>query len=1473
MEIVDKIQIRSIIVLVILIISMGIGLLIIDVPTSTVTAYITPGGVSWDMDDLAANSSGAVTFAGGTYYIHEDITISTTSLLIIKPGTLIKFDKGAPAYRFSTQGTLIAKGTISNQIILTSNESTPSAGDWDYVYFTGDCANTRFENCSVEFTTDGVYFSSATNAVIRNINITNSTTGITCSDSLPIVENCSLFNSSLDDFSISTNSDIITINTSFNGSNVNIASGCTLTVKNYLHLRTNYTGVDIPIADAEVEVNDNRGNTYYQTSGYGGTDPVTDSNGELMWMLVIDRIYDGASTATEHATHVNVSYAGLAFTGKLYPAVVDMSFSHREFFTAPDNNKPTSQMLILPQYHNTTTLDIEYSASDIQPGTGLKHVELWYKKDHLTYAKYTGVYTSSPILFNTSNTGGDGEYLFYTLAVDKADNKEVAPLLKDTETIVDTHAPSFSEFQHTNITEDSGTAPCIINVTVTESLSGLKNAPTIRYRYDSSAAPNWDQDFTEMELGAISQDSARYYYEIHPASSNTWNDHVNQIMEWQLKCEDNASNTALTTISDPDTQELVDNINHAPECTIIAPTSTNWLNGVIYINATASDNEDFTGDPDYGIEHVEFQFSLDSTDGTNGVWADCDVPDGSPPYKITWYTEPITGTDSSVWLRARARDRGGLYSAYSCREIKVDNTQPRTGHDYEHFWHTSSFKIKLVANDYNGSGVKGVYYKLNDDPVKTVATDGHPNITLEGDSNVLIFWAVDNIGNEEEHHILTPKFDASVPKIAKWQLTPANLTASSKSGLKVTINITDPNNGSGIANTTPPEFDYRIEDGNWVGWDAMTLVHTGDNTSADKGYTDSTWFYIIPVPSTGDWGDYSGMLLYYRVKCADLAGHEIFSNTLSELIDPIMGNQPPVIIHNPLNDILFSDPIVITAQVTDDEEVVSVTLYHKTDFEYNTGGGGSDFFTTMMETLDGINYSANITISIPSAVHYYIRATDGDWLVTHPADNPRLNPHIFQIIAPNNDTDGDGMPDWWENLYLEGLDPIQPDAHEDPDGDGLLNIEEYESLSSPLKQDTDEDGLPDRWEVEYGLSPTDGGWLDKNNGAYGDPDGDGYTNLEEYELGGDPLKPTDYNGTDKEDDVFTVAAIMILIIIIIIILFLVLYLRGRREAAARVAAAEEGLEPEAEELAEEEVGADKEAKGAPGAVTVTTLETAKVCDFCDKAIHPRKLMLKCSSCGQVFHNECLADMEECPNCEAPVSKAKKLKSFKPRIVPGTERAPEITEGQGYTHAKLLIKPHKGESASAAKTRENINNTITMLLDNKSSKLKSQEVSQALSSKFECYLEFEAFKEMVDHCLEYAEDRLEVMGFLIGDLYLRRSKTKTDSNLYSDITRVIPGGDLNTSHVSVKFTDKTFSGIFEKLQKLDEEQVEYKILGWYHSHPDLGCFISGTDIATINRNFKRSYNVSIVVDPVRKDIKIFKLKGGKAVEVGCMVYKK
>ncbi|MEZ0275224.1 MAG: Ig-like domain-containing protein [Roseimicrobium sp.] len=59
------------------------------------------------------------------------------------------------------------------------------------------------------------------------------------------------------------------------------------------------------------------------------------------------------------------------------------------------------------------------------------------------------------------------------------------------------------------------------------------------------------------------------------------------------------------------------------------------------------------------------------------------------------------------------------------------------------------------------------------------------------------------------------------------------------------------------------------------------------------------------------------------------------------------------------------------------------------------------------------------------------------------------------------DSDSDGLPDWWEQMMGDDLDPL-----DDPDGDGWDNAAEFAHGTNPYAADSDGDGIPDDDDAE-----------------------------------------------------------------------------------------------------------------------------------------------------------------------------------------------------------------------------------------------------------------------------------------------------------------------------------------------------------------------------------------------------------------------
>ncbi|MBP2146411.1 hypothetical protein J2129_001865 [Methanofollis sp. W23] len=120
----------------------------------------------------------------------------------------------------------------------------------------------------------------------------------------------------------------------------------------------------------------------------------------------------------------------------------------------------------------------------------------------------------------------------------------------------------------------------------------------------------------------------------------------------------------------------------------------------------------------------------------------------------------------------------------------------------------------------------------------------------------------------------------------------------------------------------------------------------------------------------------------------------------------------------------------------------------------------------------------------------------------------------------NADTNGDGLTDEFELTKLgvipggssqpapalmmldagAGLYEVSSGTTDDPDGDGLTNLEEQTYGTDPLKADTDDDGLNDAEEIEHGTDP-----------LKADTDDDGLNDAAEIILGTDPLNADSNN--------------------------------------------------------------------------------------------------------------------------------------------------------------------------------------------------------------------------------------------------------------------------------------------------------------------------------------------------------------------------
>lgn len=119
---------------------------------------------------------------------------------------------------------------------------------------------------------------------------------------------------------------------------------------------------------------------------------------------------------------------------------------------------------------------------------------------------------------------------------------------------------------------------------------------------------------------------------------------------------------------------------------------------------------------------------------------------------------------------------------------------------------------------------------------------------------------------------------------------------------------------------------------------------------------------------------------------------------------------------------------------------------------------------------------------------------------------------------------------------------------------------------------------------------------------------------------------------------------------------------------------------------------------------------------------------------------------------------------------------------------------------------------------------------------------------------------EVGGILLGGYY---HCDRTDTS-FIEISGCIEAKHTEGSGAHVTFTHETWNEIN---REKDEKYPELYIVGWYHTHPSFGIFLSGHDRFIQTQYFNEEWQVAYVVDPINHKRGFLRLKNGDIINCG------
>jgi proteasome lid subunit RPN8/RPN11 len=134
-----------------------------------------------------------------------------------------------------------------------------------------------------------------------------------------------------------------------------------------------------------------------------------------------------------------------------------------------------------------------------------------------------------------------------------------------------------------------------------------------------------------------------------------------------------------------------------------------------------------------------------------------------------------------------------------------------------------------------------------------------------------------------------------------------------------------------------------------------------------------------------------------------------------------------------------------------------------------------------------------------------------------------------------------------------------------------------------------------------------------------------------------------------------------------------------------------------------------------------------------------------------------------------------------------------------------------------------------------------------------------YPKALDQIIEFSQQdtRTERGGFLLGGFFKHERE-------FVEISAFLPAQETLNAAATLRFTHQTWARLHDDVEHL---HPDLKIVGWHHTHPGFGVFLSQYDLFIHRHFFGQHWQVAMVVDPRKQQLGIFQWVADELVNTG------